>query len=237
MARFLLIHGAAHGAWCWRAVLPALAALGHEAQAIDLPSHGDDPADPGSTTLQDYATRITQSLSAPTILVGHSMGGYAITAAAETAAAPAQITRLIYLCAYTPWPGLSLARMRMQAKTQPLLPALRMAGDRRSFTMDPTMAPDLFYHDCTAEDVAFALSRLTPQGTAPSATPVTLSDRSQSLPRSYILCEKDRTIPPEFQRRMADRFAPQDVHSLPASHSPFFSMPDRLADMLHAIAT
>ena len=38
MARFLLIHGASHGAWCWRDVIPRLAALGHEAQALDLPN-------------------------------------------------------------------------------------------------------------------------------------------------------------------------------------------------------
>ena len=42
MARFLLIHGAGHGAWCWRAVLPLLRAMGHEAEALDLPSHGSD---------------------------------------------------------------------------------------------------------------------------------------------------------------------------------------------------
>ena len=39
MARFLLIHGSCHGAWCWRDLLPELAARGHEARAIDLPFH------------------------------------------------------------------------------------------------------------------------------------------------------------------------------------------------------
>ncbi|MEC7961756.1 MAG: esterase, partial [Pseudomonadota bacterium] len=28
MARFLLIHGSAHGAWCWRDLIPALETQG-----------------------------------------------------------------------------------------------------------------------------------------------------------------------------------------------------------------
>ena len=38
MARFLLIHGSCHGAWCWRDLLGELANLGHDAHAIDLPA-------------------------------------------------------------------------------------------------------------------------------------------------------------------------------------------------------
>lgn len=238
MARFLLIHGAAHGAWCWRAVIPALEALGHRARAIDLPSHGADPTPVGTVTLEDYAQSILAALAAdaeePAILVGHSMGGFPITRAAEID--PSRIARLVYLCAYTPWEGLALTQMRMKAPYQPLLPAIRMAGDGKSFSFDPAMAPDLFYHDCAPEDVAFALAHVCPQPKAPSETVVDLTDRSQSLPRSYIVCARDRAIPPEFQRAMAARFAPEDVTELDTSHSPFLSAPEALAARLDAIA-
>jgi len=234
MARFLLIHGACHGAWCWRDVVPALEALGHEVTAMDLPSHGNDPTPAETVTLSDYGSAITEALVAPTILVGHSMGGYAITQAAEQA--PDQIARLVYLCAYTPWPGLTLSQMRQLADDQPLLPFIRMAADRKSFTFDPEAVPKLFYHDCTDEAVAFAMPRLTPQAAIVSNTVVTLTSRSQSLPRSYIQCRQDGAIPPALQAEMAARFAPEDVFALDSSHSPFFSMPGALADTLHAIA-
>lgn len=234
MARFLLIHGAAHGAWCWRDAIPALGASGHEVRAIDLPSHGCDPTPLGGVTLDLYAEAILAALDGPAVVVGHSMGGYPITRAAEMD--PTNIARLVYLCAYTPWPGLSLAQMRHEAETQPLLPAIRMAADRVSFTFDPVLAPEKFYHDCPPGTVDYALPRLTPQPVQPNSVPVTLTDRSQGLPRSYIVCASDGAIPPEFQRVMAARLNPEDVHELPCGHSPFFAMPERLARLLDTIA-
>ncbi|MBP0482570.1 alpha/beta fold hydrolase [Sagittula salina] len=238
MAHLLLIHGAAHGAWCWRAVLPALETLGHTAEAIDLPGHGDDTADIEAVTLHEFGQRIAEHLTRPTILVGHSMGGYSITQAAEIA--PDNISRLVYLCAYTPWPDLSLAQMRMQADEQPLVPLIRLSPTRRSFTFDLSGGPSggigNFYHDCPEDAVAFARANLCPESTEASNTALDLTERSQSLPRSYIVCNEDRAIPPEFQRRMAARFDARDVHALDSSHSPFFSMPDRLAALLDRIA-
>ena len=38
--RFVLVHGASHGAWCWDLLVPELNRLGHEAVAPDLPGHG-----------------------------------------------------------------------------------------------------------------------------------------------------------------------------------------------------
>jgi alpha-beta hydrolase superfamily lysophospholipase len=38
--RFVLVHDAAHGAWCWELLIPELVKLGHEAVAIDLPGAG-----------------------------------------------------------------------------------------------------------------------------------------------------------------------------------------------------
>ena len=119
---------------------------------------------------------------------------------------------------------------------QPLRPAIRRAEDGLSFTFDPDMAPDLFYHDCPPETVAHALAHVCPQPRAPSETVVALSSRSQDLPRSYIVCAQDRAIPPEFQRVMAARFDPAEVTEMDTSHSPFLSAPDALAAHLDRIA-
>ena len=234
MAHFELVHGAAHGAWCWRDLVPCLQDLGHTAQAIDMPGHGEDRADIESVSLADYGNKISKQLQEPSILVGHSMGGYSITAAAEND--PSLISRLVYLCAYTPWPGMSLAQMRMQADEQPLLPLIRASQSRKSFYFDTSGGTDNFYHDCPDESIAYALARLCPESTAASNTALELSERSQSLSRSYIICTQDRAIPPKFQQEMAARFATEDVHSLDSSHSPFFSMPKKLAQLLDMIA-
>jgi alpha-beta hydrolase superfamily lysophospholipase len=42
MARFVLVHGAHGGAWCWEPVVGPLADAGHTVEAFDLPGSGDD---------------------------------------------------------------------------------------------------------------------------------------------------------------------------------------------------
>ncbi len=234
MARFLLIHGAAHGAWCWRDVIPALQALGHTAQAIDLPSHGADATPLAQVTLDAYADAVLAALDSPAIVVGHSMGGFPISLAAERA--PERFQRLVYLCAYTPWPGLGLAQMRKLVDEQPLMRAIRRRADGISFDFDPDLAREVFYHDCSDAVVAYALDHLCPQAFAPNETPVDLGAAYASVPRAYVVCAQDGAIPPELQRKMAARFAPGDVYEMDSSHSPFLSQPQALADLLSRIA-
>lgn len=229
MAHFLLIHGTSHGAWCWRDVLPALAGLGHTAQAIDLPSHGDDPTPPNGVTLADYADAILAAIDQPVILVGHSMGGYPITLAAEIASE--KVVGLMYLCAYTPWPGLGLADMRKSAATQPLRAAIRVSKDRRTMTLDPNMVEAKFYHDCPAGTLDYARARLSVQPVAPMEIPVELA-HTPSLPRGYIICNNDRAIPPDMQREMAARLSSDYIFEIDSAHSPFFTCPDELAKIL-----
>ena len=109
MSTYLLSHGAWQGAWCWRKVIPLLEANGHTVLAPDLPGHGDDTTPPATVTLKSYADHICQiagAQSEPVILVGHSMGGVAITQAAEDCSK--QIGALVYMCAYLPRNGDSL---------------------------------------------------------------------------------------------------------------------------------
>ena len=232
MARFLLIHGSCHGAWCWRDVIPALEALGHQARAIDLPGHGTDATPREAVTLDLYASAIVAALPEPAIVVGHSMGGYPITAAVELA--PDLVQALVYLCAYRPQSGMALAAMRRAGPRQPLAGAIRVSG--ACFTFDPAMAGDLFYHDCPPGTLDHALAHLTPQPILPQETALHLTSRSGAIPQHYIRCADDRAIPPEYQITMAQGLPDGHLTHLPASHSPFFSMPDALAARLSQIA-
>jgi pimeloyl-ACP methyl ester carboxylesterase len=237
MAFFLLVHGSCHGAWCWRDVIPALAARGHGARAIDLPAHGDDPTPAAEASLDAYAAAIVAALAeapGPAVLVGHSAGGISISMAAERA--PHRIRRLVYLCAYALEDGESLAQVRRRATRQPLLPAIRRGPDGLTFTVDPELAPGIFFHDCPPEAVGYALTRLCPEPIAPQETPLSLTDRSRFLPRTYILCTDDHTIPPEEQRAMTADWPPGSVLHLASGHSPFLACPEALADLLDAAA-
>lgn len=227
MTELLLIHGTCHGAWCFDHLIPALSRHGIPVRAIDLPGRDGAPV-----TLEDYAQAILAAAAPGTILVGHSAGGYAITAAAE--ADPARFRGLVYLCAYLPAQGQSLADMRRAGPSQPLLTAIRLAEDRQSFTIDPVLARSAFYQDCPEELAAWAVSRLCPQPVAPQQTPL-WPKAAPRLPRHYITCTQDQTIPPAYQDQMATALAPDCRHRLPSGHSPFLAMPDRLAELLDQI--
>lgn len=218
MAEFLLIHGAGHGAWAWDEVIPKLTTLGHDARAIDLPGRGGV-----ATTLEAQARAIVAALQGPTVLVGHSAGGFAITAAA--AMAPERVVRLIYLCAFIPQPGRSIADLRRACPGNGLRGAYRVAADRQSFAFDANTAKTLFFHDCPAPEQAAA--RLCAEPVPPQETAL---ERLPDLPRAAIFCTEDRAIPLSFQQDMAAGIAVQ--RSLPSGHSPFLSMPGTLARTL-----
>ncbi len=70
----LLVHGAWADGSCWAKVIPLLQAKGLRVTAAQIPL----------TSLEDdvaVTRRLLSTISAPTILVGHSYGGAVITAA------------------------------------------------------------------------------------------------------------------------------------------------------------
>lgn len=228
MSDFLLVHGSAHGAWCWRDLIPALQARGHRARAIDLPCHGQDRTPIAEASLMGYAQAILDAIDTPVTLVGHSMGGFPITQVA--CLAPEKIHRLIYLCAYVPAPDTTLVGMRRAGPYQPLEGALDIAGDGSWFTFKPDRIQDLLYQDCP-EVLPFARANLCREPTLPANTPIT---GTHAVPRSYIRCTQDATIPPEYQVTMSAGW--DSTRDLNCGHSPFFACPDLLANALTELA-
>lgn len=231
MARFLLVHGASHGAWCWARLIPELARLGHEARAIDLPGHGDDPTPRASVTMSDYTEAVLGALVPETILVGHSLGGLPVTLAA--ARAPKKVRALVYLCAAVPLPGRSFRDIR-PGLIDPALDAAQEV-DRAAGVTRPLPEPSgpLFYSDCSAADRAWALDRVTPQPIA--ALTERIDFTPPDVPRHYIVCRADRVIRPAYQEAAAAGC--DHAYELPSGHSPFLSDPAGLAAILDRIAT
>ena len=68
----------------------------------------------------------------------------------------------------------------------------------------------------------------------PQATIVLFVAAWHDIPSTYVVCTEDRAINPEFQRALATRTTTSV--EWPTSHSPFFSRPDLLADLLIGLA-
>ncbi|TCP44171.1 alpha/beta fold hydrolase [Rhodovulum marinum] len=232
MARFLLIHGSNHGAWCWRDVLPRLHTAGHQAEAIDLPGAGDDPTPPETVTLDDYRDAVLARLDQPTILVGHSLGGITITAAG--AAAPDRIAALVFVAAWAPRAGEAARDLRARYGCRTLMAAIRRSDDRKTSSFADEALGPAFYHDCPPETVDLARAHLTPQPMAPGAAPA--AALPAQIPRHYVLCSEDRIIPAAAQADMTRDWPPDHVHPMACGHSPFFADPGKLAEILIQIA-
>lgn len=232
MSTFVLIHGAWHGKWCWQNVVPLLSAAGHKVVAIDLPGLGDDQTAIADVTLSGYGKAVEQAVRAqsePVVLVGHSMGGIAITQAAEYA--PERIAALVYLAAFLPANGEPLVHWARQCEGAELV--TQVADDGLTATVDPNVALRAFYADVAPETARDAIRRLRPQALAPFATPVeTTPERFGAVPRHYIECLRDRALPVAVQRLMVAAQPCQSVQTLDTSHSPFLSAPEDLARAL-----
>jgi pimeloyl-ACP methyl ester carboxylesterase len=239
MSTYLLIHGAWHGGWCWRKVVPLLEAKGHKALAPDLPGHGDDRTPAAAVTLKSYADRICEIAAAqaePVVLVGHSLGGVAITQAAENC--PERVAALVYLCAFLPRSGDSLATWAAQDQGSTVNPSTMEPQADGTVVFKAEYLREAFYADCSDEDVAFAGSRLVPQSAGPSGTTLeTTPERWGRIPRYYIECLRDRAITLKLQREMQKHGACRQIFSMDTDHSPFFSAPEQLAGILSQIGS
>lgn len=229
MTSYVLIHGSWHGGWCWEKVVPLLERAGHEVEAPDLPGHGNDETPISEISLHSYADRVCQVLDAhfePVILVGHSMGGVVISQAAEYR--PEKIKALVYLTGTLLRDGESVFEAT-RADTESLVPPnLILAQDGSSATLREEAVKELFYADCSDEDVVRAESRFVPELVAPLATPVKATEENFGrVPRTYIECRRDKAFSPSIQKRMYTTVPCRKVLSLDTGHAPFYAPPRR----------
>ncbi len=98
----IIVHGAFQDAKAWTAVADELRKSGEEVIGVDLPGRNGEGLDPHTLTLDSYRDAVLSAIGDRTgvVLVGHSFGGFTISAVAE--AAPEKVTRLIYVAAYVP---------------------------------------------------------------------------------------------------------------------------------------
>ena len=213
----LLVPGSWHGAWAYDGVAARLAQAGVAVTAIDLPSND------GTAGLADDAAAVRAALagiSAPTVVVGHSYGGIAVS---EGAAGAPEAVGLVYLAAF------------MLDVGESLLDALRhelpdwISLDQTAGSHIAERSEEVLYGDCAPEVATAAAARLTRQSVAAIATPQTAAAWRQ-LPSTYLICDEDRAVPPPAQEAMSARAG--TVRRVAASHSPFLSRPDDVTEVV-----
>jgi pimeloyl-ACP methyl ester carboxylesterase len=236
MATFILIHGSWHGGWCFDDVRTLLEAEGHTVLAPDLPGMGGSDAEMAQITLQgwaDFAANLCRTApQKPVILAGHSRGGLVVSQAAETA--PDAVDALVYICAMMLPDGYSRAEFKAMEEANPAFDALITKTPEGHGSLITGDAPEAVFAQLSPPDkVTAAMARLVSEPHGPRATPMRLTpERWGSIPRTYVECTEDRTIPISSQRRMIAMSPGATVVTLDADHSPFLSRSKELAAAL-----
>lgn len=238
MKTFILVHGSWHSAWNWHRVSPILEKKGHRVIAIDLPGMGRDKTPIQEVTLQtgvEKLCNLIDSIETEIILVGHSKNGIMISQAAEYR--PHRINKLIYLAAYLIPGGKTQREYSLQDTEGVLKPYVTLHEATGSSTLQPEIYKEGLYHDCDAYITELARLLLSHEPVISGATPLQLTDEHfGSVPRYYIECTEDRAVTPFIQRKMYTETPCKKIYSMATSHSPFFSKPEELSDILCEIA-
>jgi pimeloyl-ACP methyl ester carboxylesterase len=222
LATFVLVHGAWHGGWCWKKVIPLLRAAGHEVHAPTLTGLGErahllNPNIDLSTHIQDITALLEYEDLRDVVLVGHSYGGMVIAGVAEKVSA--RLGHLVYLDAFLPENGRS---MKDYAQTAPT----RDDGWRV-----PPLGPPSAYGVTDERDVAWMTPRLGDQPLKTFTQPVSLSaDRPGAVSQTFIQCTKAPffTEAGERARRRGARYR----ELLSAGHDAMVTKPGELVKIL-----
>jgi pimeloyl-ACP methyl ester carboxylesterase len=232
VATFVLVHGAWHGAWCWKKLIPELEARGHRAIAMDLPS--DDPA----ATFENYADVVVEAMRGlperDVVLLGHSLAGLTV----PLVAAHQPVRRLVYLCALPAVPGLSFLE-RLATETMLNMAYAEGLGEvdsrgRRAW-VDTDLARQFMYADCDNQTAEAAIARLRPQAQSPYSVACSL-DAYPDVPTTSIVCSDDQLVIPTWSRKFAQTRMGAELVEMPGSHSPFWSRAGDLAAILDDLA-
>jgi pimeloyl-ACP methyl ester carboxylesterase len=222
MTAFVLVHGAFGSPAELAPVIPELEALGHRAIAVDLPC--TDP----TATLDDYARTVVDAMAGiegPVVVVGHSAGGATISLVPGRT----RVDRLVYVTAFVPEPGRSLADLAGAEVLETILSVSHDDGNGcRSFDLE--MLASLAPPEEREASLAFLEATQRPQGWAAVEQP--WPGRSlPDVPCTYVLCTEDTILPPATQREMAARLGVKPIE-IPSDHAVFALQPRELAVVL-----
>lgn len=237
MAQFVLVHGAWHGAWCWRKVLPILRAAGHEVHAVSLTGVGEkahliSPQIRLSTHIQDVQAIIEHEELNEVILVGHSYAGMVITGVADHLLQHTSpvLKQLVYLDAVTPHSGESWSS-RHSAETQAARRAI--GASTGEIALPATDGSSFGLND---SDLAWVNRRLTAQPFGVYDDPLFFDEKWVSkIPRTFIDCVSPALATIKDMRERVRLEAGWQVVELQTGHDAMISAPDALSQALLAL--
>ncbi|MFI6728706.1 lipase family alpha/beta hydrolase [Streptomyces atratus] len=199
----VLVHGAWADAAGWTPVAERLEKDGYTVKAPPNPLRG-------LTYDADYINSVLKQIKGPIILVGHSYGGAVITNAVK---GDPDIKALVYIAAFAPDTGDSLATLNAKPVAHPIppVPALPSTYPKQDGTegTELTIAPAQYSHVFLNDEV----NKFTADALATEQRPLSVESANQtsgapawkSVKSYYMVAKQDHAIAPDLERFMAAR--------------------------------
>ena len=214
-----------HGIWadgsCFTYQIEALQAKGYHVIAVQnsVTSLADDVA---------ATQRAIDQVKGKVILVGHSWGGMVITQAGNDS----KVLGLVYLAAYAPDLGESLAAVSANAPQTELTKYLAPTGGFVYISEEGVKT--VFAGDLTPKQQALVYATQTP------ASHTVFDDKSgapawKNKPTWYIVAKNDKTIHPDLERFMAKRIKAKTTE-LESSHVEMLARPAEVLKVIEEAA-
>jgi len=246
----VLVHGGAHGAWCWKRLRPHLHT---PALAVDLPPtvirgapHVAPPPDTARLGLDDFADAVLAAADRAGydrfVLVGHSLGG--LTIAEVTQRAPTRVAHLVFVSCLIPPDGQSSIDALPVELRQLAADAVRASerDDAAVGRLDDDTIRAMFCNDMNDEQTAFVLDHVGSEVPSLLTQPVTRQGIPSTMPSTYVRLGRDASLAPEVQDAQIAALracpgGPVDVVDLDTGHDVMISAPAGLARVLDRVAT
>jgi len=234
---YVLLHGAWHGAWCWRFVADLLRAQGHR---VIIPTqtgladrkHLLSQTITLETFIQDVANTIEAEELDDIVLVGHSFAGIPMTAVADRM--PQRLRQLVYLDALIVAAGhTAFSILPPEMVVQRRLQVLQEGGGLAMPPPPPTAfgIPEghPLYH--------WVSRRLTPHPVTTYENALVLENSwGNGLRRTYIACTNPVSPSLAATHAKIRQAAGWTWREIPTGHDAMITAPEALATMLLEIS-
>ncbi len=246
MTTYVLVAGAWLGGWAWRPVTRRLREQGHEVHPVTLTGLGDRshvarPEVDLATYLADVVNLLEFEDLHDVVLVGHSYAGLVITAVADRISD--RISLLAYLDSGPVPDGTAYLDLQPPSARQLIERLVQEAGQGWQIPMpsweelESVMGASL--EGLGPDERRHMRGRAAAQPLGTWTQPLSLKNPArEELPKLLITCSfplaQVRKMIAEGHPWFAELASPQwSFLELPTGHWPMFSVPDRLAGLLH----
>jgi pimeloyl-ACP methyl ester carboxylesterase len=224
----VLVHGAFADGSSWNEVIKRLRAEGVQVTAPAIPLRG-------ISIDSAYLGSLLEQIPGPVLAVAHSYGGAVLTNSATNAN---NVLGLVYVAAFAPDEGETLAAIASNSKDSVVVPTLiplqYPTGEGQQtateFMIDPDKFHEVFAFDLSVEQTALMAATQRPLSGLPFSEPTGVP-AWKNLPSWAVVSSGDKVVGTDAVRSMAER-AGATITEAEGSHVIMMSQPEIVTDVI-----